>query len=80
MYMDPDVQMQQQDMVVCVICDGFEQIKQGFKDYATEHKFFDIEKLKSRGFMEEDRDGKWKMKTMQDLMDKSVPESEEIDV
>jgi len=69
LYMDPDVKLQQQDMVVCCVCDGYEQIKQGFKDYAAKYGFFDLDKLKSvlykrlhdgrsRGKMEDEDDAR----------------------
>ena len=72
MAMDPDIKMRQEDMVVVCVCDGFDKIPESFKKYATDNQFLDIEVLKQRGFMEEDRDGNWKMKTMSDLMDKKV--------
>jgi hypothetical protein len=55
-------------MIVCCVCDGYDQIPQSFKDYASKYKFFDIEKLKTRGFMKENKDKKWIMKTMDELM------------
>ena len=72
MAMDPEIKMRQEDMVVVLVCDGFDKIPESFKKYATENQFLDIEALKQKGFMEQDRDGVWKMKTMTDLMDKSV--------
>jgi len=58
-------------VVVCV-CDGFDKISDSFKKFATQNKFFDINILKKKGFMEKDRDNNWKMKTMEDIMDKNV--------
>ena len=72
MSMDPDIQMKQQDLIVVCVCDGYDNIPESFKQYATENQFLDIEMLKEKGYMYEDRDGKWKMKTMEDLMDKGV--------
>ena len=57
--------------MVCV-CDGFDKIPESFKKYATKNQFLDIEILKEKGYMFEDRDGTWKMKTMDELMDKGV--------
>ena len=37
MYMDPDVKMRQKDMVVVLVCDGFDKVPESFKKYATEH-------------------------------------------
>jgi chitin synthase len=58
--------------VVCV-CDGFDKIPESFKKYATEKGFFDEKILQDEGFMEKDkRDDKWRMKTMEELMDENV--------
>jgi hypothetical protein len=72
MYLDPAVKMRQEDLVVVCVCDGYEKITEKFKEYATKSQFLDLDMLKDKGFMFEDRDGTWKMKTMQDLMDKDV--------
>ena len=73
MYLDPEIRMRQKDMVVVCICDGFERIPDSFKEFATANKFLNVELLKQKGFMYEDKqDGKWKMKSMEDLMDKDV--------
>ena len=58
-------------MIVVCICDGFERIPDSFKKYATEHRFLDVEQLITKGFMQQE-EGEWKMKTMEDLMDKNV--------
>ena len=62
-------------MVVCV-CDGFDKIPKSFKKYATDKGFFDEDLLKEKGFMKKDRDGKWSMKTMEELMDAKVKEED----
>lgn len=41
MYMDDDLELRQQEFVVCLVCDGFDNIPQSFKDYAKKHKLFD---------------------------------------
>jgi hypothetical protein len=56
---------------VCVV-DGFDKIPESFRKYASQNKFFDINILKKKGFMHKDRDNVWRMKTMEELMDKSV--------
>jgi len=56
-------------MVVVLVCDGFEKIPESFKKYATKNQFFDEEILREKGFMQQNRDGSWQMKTMPDLMD-----------
>ena len=72
MYMDPDIKMRQQDLVVVCVCDGFDKIPDSFKKFAKEHSFLDEDILKLKGFMKEERDGTWKMKSMNEIMDKSV--------
>ena len=37
MYMDDDIKMRQKDMVVVLVCDGYERIPESFKKYATKH-------------------------------------------
>ena len=64
MYMDEDLNLRQQDMVVVCVCDGFDKIPQSFRKYATRLGFLDEELLKQKDFMKQDRDGKWTMKTM----------------
>lgn len=72
MYKDPTLKMRQQDLIVVCVCDGFDRITDSFKKFATDSKFFDENLLREKGFMVEDRDGKWRMKTMEELMDKKV--------
>ena len=74
MFKDPDVKMRQHDLVVVCVCDGFDKIPESFKKYATDNQFLDVDVLKQKGFMKEEREGQWTMKTMQELMDKSVKE------
>lgn len=76
MYKDPQLKMRQQDLVVVCVCDGYERIPQSFKDFAKQCKFFDEDLLKKKGFMIEERENQWRMKTMQELMDKKVKEDE----
>jgi hypothetical protein len=72
MHMDPDIKMRQEDLVVVLVADGYDKIPDSFKKYATENQFLDIDVLKEKGYMFKDRDDVWKMKTMDELMDKSV--------
>jgi len=52
MNMDPSIKLRQQDLIVVLVCDGYDKIPESFKKYATENQFFDIEVLKQKGFME----------------------------
>ena len=45
MYMDEEIQMRQRDLVVVLVCDGYEKIPESFRKYAEKHKFFDITQL-----------------------------------
>jgi hypothetical protein len=66
------LEFKKDDFIVFLICDGFERISEEFKKEATEKNFFDLELLKEKGFMTKDRNDKWKMKDMRDIMDKGV--------
>jgi len=44
--MDPDIKMRQQELVVVLVCDGYDKITDSFKKFAKENKFFDEELLK----------------------------------
>ena len=70
--LDQSINFKKEDFVVFLICDGYNAIPESFKKYATEKQFFDLEVLKQRGFMDQDREGKWKMKDMRDLMTPGV--------
>jgi hypothetical protein len=78
MYLDPEIKMRQEDMVVVLICDGYDNIPESFKEYAREHHFLDEDILLEKGFMELDRDGKLKMKQMSEIVEdhvKDVPKN-----
>ena len=72
MYMDETLQLRRSDLIVVCVCDGFERVTPDFIEYATRLQFFDIDILKNNDFMEQNREGKWVMKTMENLMDKTV--------
>ena len=68
-------------MVVAVVCDGYDKIEQGFKDWAHKHELLDERILEERGFMyrkenEDAGDGEpswdWKMRDIKDVMAKKV--------
>ena len=44
--------------------------------FSPVNQFFNIDVLKEKGFMIEERSGEWRMKTMQELMDKNVKEAD----
>lgn len=58
---------------MCLIVDGYDKIPDSFKQLAREKKFLDEELLFQKNFMELNRDEKFKMKSMRDVMDPDVP-------
>ena len=60
------------DFLVVVICDGYDNLSESLKSFARKKKFLDEEVLFQKGFMTGNRDGKWKMKNMRDVMDPGV--------
>lgn len=69
---DASLDFKKEDFVVFLICDGYDRIPESFKKYATEKNFFSLETLQ-RHFMDQDRDKRWKMKDMRDIMDPGAP-------
>jgi hypothetical protein len=51
--------MRQEDLIVVLVCDGYDKLPESFKEYAREHQFLDETILIEKGFMEENREGKW---------------------
>lgn len=72
MYMDDNIKMRQEDLIVVLVSDGYEKIPEDFKEYAREHKFLDEQILREKGFMEEGRDGNLEMVPLEKLVDKRV--------
>ena len=60
------------DFLVVVICDGYERLPESLKKFAREKKFLDEEVLFQKGFMDQDRDGNFKMRNMRDVMHPST--------
>mmetsp|Transcript_16094 Transcript_16094/g.27181 ORF Transcript_16094/g.27181 Transcript_16094/m.27181 type:complete len:451 (-) Transcript_16094:1582-2934(-) len=71
---DPTVRLKQQELVVVVVCDGFDRVPESFQNFAKDKGFFDVEVLKNQGFLGEQADGSWKMKEMGELMDETAEE------
>lgn len=70
--LDEKTKFTKDDMLVVVICDGYERIPESFKKLAREKKFLDENMLVQKGFMVKDKEGNLKMKNIRDLMDSSV--------
>ena len=73
MTMDEHLNFKGQDMVVVLVCDGFDKIPKEMKAYMRRHKLFDERILREKGFMkcvDEDED-KWKMKPIKDVLEKN---------
>ena len=60
------------DFLVCLIVDGYDGMKDVFKQLAREKRFLDEEVLLQKGFMELNKEGNPRMKQMKDLMDPDV--------
>jgi len=55
MYMDKSLNVRQKDLIVTLVCDGFDRVSQSFKDFAKKHQLFDERILQEKGYMEKDR-------------------------
>lgn len=51
LYHDPDVKLRQKDFIVYVICDGYDKIPEGFKQYMTNIGIYDEKRLVDDGYM-----------------------------
>ena len=69
---DPNFSLTKDDFLIFVVCDGYDRIPDDFKELAREKGFLDEQTLIEKGFMEVNRDGKYKFKAMEDVMDKKV--------
>lgn len=69
---DESLDFKKDDFIVFLICDGYDRIPDSFKKYATEKNFFSFETLRDKNFLFQDREKKWKMKDMRDIMEPGV--------
>lgn len=65
---DKSLNFTKDDMVVVLVCDGFDRLTPTFKQFATDKQFYDEEVLIEKGFMNQDRTGKWVMKEVDELV------------
>ena len=65
---DKSLNFTKDDMVVVLVCDGFDRLTPTFKQFATDKQFYDEEVLIEKGFMNQDRTGKWVMKDVDELV------------
>lgn len=72
--MDEKTKFTKDDMLVVLICDGYERIPESFRKLARDKQFLDEQLLAARGFMTQDKDGTLKMKPISDLMQQGVPD------
>ena len=49
---DKELNFKKHDMLVFLICDGFERIPKTFLEYAAKKEFYDFETLKEKNFVE----------------------------
>jgi len=76
MYLDPDLKLRQQEFVVVLVCDGYDNVTDSFKKFAKTHGFFDEQIMRDKGYMYKDNRGDWKMKTMRQLMRPEVKDDD----
>jgi hypothetical protein len=77
---DPILEFNKNDMIVFLICDGYDNIKDDFKAYMSKHHLFDFDGISNSGFMQENKStdekgnpvSKWSMRDMKDLVDENV--------
>lgn len=74
---DKDYNIQKDDFLIFIVCDGYDNIAECFKKLATEKGFLDESILEAKGFATRDeRTGKLKMRPLRDVMDKSVADKD----
>ena len=71
MAMDEKLGLSGQDMVVCLVCDGFDKIPEEMKAYMKKYKLFDERILLNKGYMKEVK-GKWKLKPIDEIMHENI--------
>ena len=78
--LDSRAKFTKDDMLVVVICDGYERIPESFKKMAREQEFLDEELLVAHGYMNKsvDETGKvnYSMRPIKEIMNPEVPEEE----
>ena len=67
---DTSLNFKSEDMVVFLICDGFDRITDDFKQFAKDKGLFNWDFIKEAGYMKENRQGNWVMKDMLDIIEK----------
>jgi len=73
---DKSYELSKDDFLIFIVCDGYDKIPDSFKAHARSKGFLDETILEHKGFMEMDRNGKWKMRDLRDIMDDTVPDDE----
>jgi len=57
------------DLLVVLICDGYDKLSEDFKDYASKCEFLNTDHLMEKGFLNKDAKGKLVTKDIPELMD-----------
>ena len=69
---DPNFDLSKDDFLIFIVCDGYDRIPESFKKLGREKGWIDEQSLMDKGFMEKDREGKFKFRNIEDIMDKKV--------
>ena len=73
---DRSTKFTKDDFLVVVVCDGYDKIPESFKSLAREKGFLDEELLIEKKFMERNRQGKYKMRPLRDVMDSNLEDKD----
>ena len=67
--------LQKDDFLICIVCDGYDKIPDSFKKFARDKGFLDEDTLVDQGFMDKDeKTGNYKFKNLSDVMDENLTE------
>ena len=73
--MDKATKFTHTDMIVCLVCDGFDKIPKDMKEYMRKYKLFDERLMQEKGFMkyheEDEGKGRWKMRPIKECLEKN---------
>ena len=74
---DPRYEIEKDDFLVFIVCDGYERVPDCLKKLAKDKGFLDESILETKGFAKRDaHTGQLQMKPLRDVMDKSVPDKD----
>ena len=54
---DASLDFQERDIMVVLVCDGFDKLSKEFKEFAREKQFYDEEQMKRGSFLKTNSEG-----------------------